>query len=207
MRNIVLRPFYKDLYFKVAQYIFSENRIHAIAAIENVYKNEGGRETCDFAKVCKNFSLPATILDKNFHILSQGETVPCFSLNYKEYDAVVSLFNLHSMDREEQMRFIRQMKQSAPKAIFLEYEIPERNMAYLGYFPVILGEYVTSLYEKKMNGKKNASFANTRKYMENGALEGILHSLPQILPNTSPTVLMRQNLGIGGIGMACVEWN
>lgn len=207
MRNIVLRPFYKDLYFRVAQYIFSENRIHAVAAVENVYKNEEGREACDFAKVCKNFSLPVTVLDRQFQILSQGETVPCFSLNYKEYDAAVSLFNLHSMDREEQILFIRQMKQSAPKAIFLEYENPERNMAYLGYLPVILGEYATVLYEKRVNGKKNASFAKTKKYLENGALEGILHDLPQILPNTSPTVVMRKNLGIGGIGMACVEWN
>lgn len=207
MRNILLQPFYKELYFKVAQFIFSENKIHSIVAIENTYKEEENQDACDFAKACKNFSLPATILDKEFQILSQGETVPCFSLNNNDYDVVVSLFNLHTLNTDDQIHFIKQMRQTAPKAIFLEYENPERNMAYLGFLPIISGQYLTYLYESAVNGKKGQVFANMKKYLAGGALEGILYELPQILPHGNITVLNRKNLGIGGIGMAYVEWN
>lgn len=207
MRNITVQPFYKELYFKVAQFIFSDNRIHSIVAIENTYKDENSEDACDFAKACKNFSLPATILDKNFQILSQGETVPCFSLSNNDYDVVVSLFNLHALNDDEQICFIKQMRQAAPKAIFLEYENPERNMAYLGFLPVVAGQFLTYIYEAAVNGKKGQAFANMKKYLANGGLEGILYELPKILPDGNIAVLNRKNLGFGGIGMAYVEWN
>ena len=167
MRNVILQPFYRELYFKVAQFIFSDNRIHSIAAIENILKEEENADACDFAKACKNFSLPATIVDKEFQILSQGETVSCFSLNTNDYDVVVSLFNLHTLTKEEQKRFIRQMRETAPKAIFLEYENPERNMAYLGFLPVAAGQYLTLAYDRLFNGKKEQPFAAVKEYFAN----------------------------------------
>ena len=91
MRNIALSFSYKHFYFKVAQFIFSDNRIHNIAAIENFKKEDEKKNICDFAKICKNFSLPVTMLDSNFQILNQGENVSCFSQQVKDYDLVVSL--------------------------------------------------------------------------------------------------------------------
>ncbi len=124
-----------------------------------------------------------------------------------EYDVVVSLFNLHTQNREEQVHFIRQMRQSASKAIFLEYENPERNIAYLGYLPVILGQYISLYYENRKKSVQNSQLQNMKSYLKRGALEGILYELPTILPESSITVLQRKSFGIGGIGMAYLEWD
>lgn len=208
MRNIALSFSYKQLYFKLAQFIFSDNRIHSIAAIENLKKEDDEKSNiCDFAKICKNFSLPVTMLDRDFQILSQGESISCFSQNLKEYDLVVSLFNLHNYSEEQRIKFIREMKQIAKKALFLEYENPERNLAYLGYLPILFGQYATFYYEKYKLGKKETPFAQMKNYFSKGALEGVLYDLPTILPNNTITLLERKNLGLGGIGFAYVEWN
>lgn len=207
MKNFVLSLSYKQLYFKLAQFIFSDNRIHSIAAIENIIKEDNSNKACDFAKICKNFSLPVTMLDKNFQILNQGENVTCFSQNLKEYDLVVSLFNLHNYNEEERIKFIREMKQIAKKALFLEYENPERNIAYLGYLPILLGQYTTFCYEKYKLGKKETPFAQMKNYFSQGALEGVLFDLPKILPHNTINILDRKNLGIGGIGLAYIEWS
>ncbi len=207
MRNFVLHSFFYKLYFKIAQTIYSDHRINSVVAIENILKSDENDNICDFAVACKNFSLPTTILDKEFQIVTQGETVPCFSLTVNEYDIVVSLFNLHTQNREEQIHFIRQMRQSASKAIFLEYENPERNIAYLGYLPVILGQYISLYYENRKKSVQNSQLENMKSYLKRGALEGILYELPAILPESSITVLQRKSFGIGGIGMAYLEWD
>lgn len=206
MQNFILNPFLQKIYFKIAQFAFSENRIHHIVAIENIAKSKAKETSCGFALACKNFSLPATVVDKDFQVITQGENVPCFSLNMTDYDLAVSLFNLHDKSREEQIVFLKHMKQSAKKAVFLEYENPERNMAYLGYVPILFGLYSTAFWGRFTN-KKDNSFTHIKKYLAGGALEGILHDLPLIFPNHTVKILKRQNWGIGGIGFAYVEWD
>lgn len=206
MQNFVLTPFLQKIYFKIAQFVYSQNRIYNIAAIENIAKSEADETSFGFALACKNFSLPAAILDKDFQIIPQGENAPCFALNPTDYDLAVSLFNLHDKSREEQIIFLEQMRQTAKKAVFVEYENPERNIAYLGYLPILFGLYCTAFFNS-FKKKKNNSSAHIKKYLASGALEGILHELPLIFPNHTVKVLKRQNWGIGGIGFAYVEWD
>ena len=99
------------------------------------------------------------------------------------------------------------MKQIAKKVLFLEYENPERNIAYLGYLPILLGQYATFYYEKYKLGKKETPFAHMKDYFSKGALEGVLYDLPKIFPHNTIKLLERKNLGIGGIGFAYIEWD
>lgn len=204
MQNWLLQAYCIKLYDTIAKFLCTEKQNCRIAVIENCIDTHQ-LPIVSFAWAGKRYSLPFVIFNKEFQIITQEKSKNDCLGDCQAFDIVLSLFNLHSHSKEEQSNFIKKMQQLAPQAIFLEYENPERNLAYLGYFSFILSQYCVCFLEKMFTHKKN-SFVRFQEYLHNGALEGILYEMPKILPKNSLTILERKHFGLGGIGMAYMEW-
>ena len=216
MSNFFLKPLYKNIQLKTAQTIFADNRAHHIGKLSL------GSDECsnDFKLIntYKNFSLPVTILNKSFEISRKCEEFQSISHIYSKMDVLVSFFNLSSMDYDERYDFVKQMQKQAPKALFIEYENPERNITCPVFYGLIAGEYVTSFTHKmytKWKQLKNKeqlhlqdssdNTNNLKNYLKNGALEGFIHDIPNKTGQT-PTIIKREHLYAGGIGLLYCEW-
>lgn len=204
MQNWLLRAYCIKLYDTLAKFLRTEKRNCRIAVIENCIDTHK-LPIVSFARAGKRYSLPFVIFNKEFQIITQENSENDCLGNCHAFDIVLSLFNLHSFSKEEQSNFIKKMQQLAPQAIFLEYENPERNLAYLGYFSFILSQYCLYFFEKMFTHKKN-SLVHFQEYLQHGALEGILYEMPKFLPKCTLKIIERKHFGLGGIGMAYMEW-
>jgi hypothetical protein len=204
MQNWLLQAYCIKLYDETAKFLSSEKKNCRVACIENCidYRQI---QAVRFSLAGKKYSLPILTFNKEFQILSDEQKGKNFSVNSESIDVILSLFNLHSLSQNDQIDFIRKMQTIAPRAIFLEYENPERNLAYAGYFSFILWQYCLCIVEDLFLSPKN-SFSCFHAYLQNGAVEGVLYALPQILPAHSIKMLSRKHFGFGAIGMAYLEW-
>ena len=213
MQNWLLQAYCIKLYDETAKFLSSEKKNCRVACIENCidYRQI---QAVRFSLAGKKYSLPILTFNKEFQILSDEQKLPShIQLHYTlpkdkrhgSIDVILSLFNLHSLSQNDQIDFIRKMQTIAPRAIFLEYENPERNLAYAGYFSFILWQYCLCIVEDLFLSPKN-SFSCFHAYLQNGAVEGVLYALPQILPAHSIKMLSRKHFGFGAIGMAYLEW-
>lgn len=203
MQNFLMQAYCIQLYDIIAKLLYSQKNFFQIAVIENCHNNEK-LQAVNFIKAGKKYSLPFVVFNNEFQVITKNMVNGC-QIDDNTFDVVLSLFSLHSFSNAGQIRFIQKMQKLAPKAIFLDYENPERNLAYLGYFSFVLSQYAACFCEKMFTAQKK-SLSNFQEYCKNGALEGILYQLPQILPEYSVKILDRKHFGCGGIGMAYIEW-
>lgn len=204
MQNWLLQAYCLKLYDEIAKFLSAEKKNCRIACIENCidYRQI---PAVRFSMAGKKYSLPILTFNKEFQVLSFEQKENNFSVNSEPIDVILSLFNLHSLSQKEQMDFIQKMQTIAPRAIFLEYENPERNLAYAGYFSFIAWQYMLC-FIKKIFFSTNTAYSRFHAYLQNGAVEGVLYALPQILPEHSIKMLSRKHYGFGAIGMAYLEW-
>lgn len=204
MQNLLLQVYCISLYDTIAKLLAAEKENCRIAVIENCVNNEK-LQTVNFKRAGKRHSLPFAVLNKEFQIVANINRENNCQPEYSAFDIVLSLFNLHSLSRDEQINFIQKMQKTAPRAILLDYENPERNLAYAGYWAFSGSQYMTCLLETIFSAQKN-SLSCFHNYSQNGALEGILYEMPDFLPECSAKILERRHYGFGGIGMAYLEW-
>lgn len=204
MQNWLLQIYCRKLYDDLAKFLSAEKKNCRIASIEN-YANCKQVQAVSFSWAGEKYSLPVLTLNKEFQIITEEQEKKSFFTNSEPVDIVISLFNLHLLSQKEQIDFIQKMQKIASRAVFLEYENPERNLAYAGYFSFIAWQYFLCIAEKLFCSKNN-SFSCFHEYLKSGAVEGILYALPQILPNHSVKILSRRHFGLGAIGMAYLEW-
>lgn len=214
--NPFLLPFNKKLHLEIAQTIFADNRVYHIGKLN--CHNEVATQDLELIEICKNFSLPVTILNQCFEISKDCEEMKDISRIYTNMDALISFLNLSHMSMDERIKFIKQMQIHAPKALFIDYELPERNISYPMYYTFMLGEridYLKLVTYTYFNRKKEADKsqivhstkhgANFKNYLNHGALEGLIYELPNILGKT-PRCIKRSHLCFGGIGLFYCEW-
>ncbi len=152
-------------------------------------------------KLYKQHSLTIKCIEENS--LSKNEDT-------MSYDVVLCLFKLSHKDKEGQKRIVLQMQNLAPKAIFVDYELVERNMGYPLYFTLIFIEYLKLLLKvsSSSNSLKN-KYKNKRivfqEYLKNGALEGFIYDL-HIELKSPPTKIIRKSLAVGGLGLFFCKW-
>lgn len=208
MQSLLLQAYCLKLYDTMAKSFAAKKTYCHLAVIENCINNEK-LQIVNFKRAGKRHSLPFVIFNKEFQIITKqnmgNNNVPGCSRLENTFDVVLSLFNLHSFSKEGQINFIQKMQHLAPKAIFLDYENPERNLAYAGYWAFSGSQYITCLLEKIFSAQKN-SVSCFQEYCKNGALEGILHEMPMFSPERPVKILERKHYGFGGIGMAYLEW-
>lgn len=202
MQNFLLQAYCIQLYDSIAKFLGTQKNFCRIAVIENCHNNKK-LQPVNFIRAGKKYSLPFVVFNNEFQIITKNMANGCQSND--NFDVALSLFNLYSYSSEGQIKFIQKMQKLAPKAIFFDYENPERNLAYLGYFSFVLSQYAAFFLEKMFTAQKKSLF-KFHEYCKNGALEGILYQLPQILPEHSVTILERKHFGCGGIGMAYLTW-
>lgn len=203
MQNFLLQIYCLSLYDEIAEFLSKEKESCKVALIENNI-NINKIQIVNIEKACQKYSLPCVTFNQELQIITSNfETVDFNSPD--NFDVVLSLFNFHALSKNEQIRYIKKMREIAPRALFFEYENPERNLAYSGYFPFILNQYIVCFLEKVLTGKKN-SVQFLQEYLKNGAVEGIIYELPQLLPDCSIKILERRHYGSGGVGMAYIEW-
>lgn len=212
--NVFLKPFQKKLQLEIAQTIFADNRVHHIGKLN--CHNEVTPQDLGLIEVFKNFSLPVTILNQCFEISKNCEE--SLAKIYTDMDALLSFCNLSKMSMDERIKYIKQMQVHAPKALFIDYELPERNINYPMYYTFLLGEHLnlwkqcvsSKIMKKKV--KNTSQLASPSKqatyfkeYLQHGALEAFIYDLPTILEN-SPKLLKRSHLCGGGLGLFYCEW-
>ncbi len=152
-------------------------------------------------KMYKQHSLTIECIEENS--LSKNEDT-------MSYDAVLCLFKLSHKDKEGQKKIVLQIQKLAPKAIFIDYELVERNMGYPLYFTLISVEYlklllkVSSSSSSLKNKDKNKRIA-FKEYLRNGALEGFIYNLHREL-KCPPTKIIRKSLAVGGLGLFFCKW-
>lgn len=204
MQNWLLQAYCFKLYNEIAKFLVAEKKNCRVACIENCldYRQI---PAVRFSLAGKKYSLPILTYNNEFQLLSDEQKEKNFSANSEQIEVILSLFNLHSLTHNEQIDFIQKMQTIAPRALFLEYETPERNLAYAGYFSFILWQYCLCIVENLFLSPKN-SFSCFHAFLQNGAVEGVLYALPQILPARSIKMLSRKHFGFGAIGMAYLEW-
>lgn len=208
MQNLLLQAYCLKLYAAIAKSLAGKKQPCRLAVIENCINNQK-LQLVSFSRAGKKHSLPFVIFNKEFQIIAQenmknNSVLDCNGFE-NTFDVVLSLFNLHSFSKEEQSNFIQKIRQLAPKAIFLDYENPERNLAYAGYWIFSGSQYLTCFLEKIFAAQKK-SLSCFYEYCKNGALEGILYEMPAFFPERSVNILARKHYGFGGIGMAYLEW-
>lgn len=201
MQNYPLQVYCLKLFDEIAKFLSQEKKQCKIAVIKNDLNTV---QIVNFEMACQRNSLPCVTFNKELQIITSNFK-NADSASFDTFDVAVSLFNLHSIAKNEQIKFIQKMHELAPKALFLEFENPERNLAYLGYFSFIFSQYTVCLLEKLFANKKHSVHV-FQEYLKNGAVEGILFELPQILPDNSIKMLERWHFGLGSIGMAYLEW-
>lgn len=204
MQNLFLQAYCVQLYETIAKFLYAEEKNCRLAVIENCHNTEK-LQVVNFIRAGKKYSLPFVVFNKEFQIITKENMKNDCLADSNAFDVVLSLFNLHSLSKEAQINFIQKLQKSAPRAIFLDYENPERNLAYLGYFSFIFSQYLTCFLEKTFTAQKN-SLSIFQEYCKNGALEGVLYEIPAYLPDCSVKILERKHFGCGGIGMAYLEW-
>lgn len=201
MQNYLLQTYCLKLFDEIAKFLDSKKKNCKVAVLVN---NINKIQIVNFEMACQKHTLPCVTFNQELQIISSNfDNTGVESSD--NFDVVLSFFNLHAMAKEEQMQFIQKMHELAPKALFLEYENPERNLAYLGYFSFILSQYAVCFLETLFAANKN-SLPCMQKYLKNGAVEGIVYALPQILQGKSITMLERRHFGFGAVGMAYLEW-
>lgn len=217
MLNIFLRPFYQDLQLKIGQTIFADNRVRHMGKLNFAPKE------CTFdlglINTCKNFSLAVTIFDQDFNVIRLCDNFQSFSQTNTKVDGLICFLNLSHISYEERYNLVKQMQKHAPKALFIDYENSERNIAYPMYYSLILGEYI-SLYVQKIRAQINKKIKrdqekNTQKadkqieyfnqYIKNGALEGFIYDIPA-QTGIIPKIIKQKHLYFGGIGLFYCEW-
>ncbi len=217
MSNVFLRPFYKNLQMEIAQTIFADNRVHHVGKLS--FCNEICSMDLGLIETCKNFSLPVSILNQCFEVSKYCDELQAISSVYSDMDVLISFFNLSSMNYKERYNLVRQMQANAPKALFIEYENPERNIAYPMYYTFILGEYLTyygqkmyATLENKWTNKTPVHAQNSpcqheyiNSYLSGGGLEGFIYDIPSQTGKT-PKEIKRSHLYMGGIGLYYCEW-
>lgn len=204
MQNFLLQAYCIHLYDSIAKFLAAQKRHSRIAVIENCH-NKKKLQPVNFIRAGKKYFLPFVVFNTEFQIIAKKNLENDCRIDNNTFDVVLSFFNLHSLSNERQIQFIQKIQRLAPKAIFLDYENPERNLAYLGYFSFVLSQYAACFLEKMFTSQKN-SLSFFHEYCKNGALEGILYQLPHILPEHSVKILDRRHLGCGAIGMAYLTW-
>lgn len=214
--NPVLLPFFKNLPLEIAQTIFADNRVYHIGKLN--CHNDITQQDLSLIEVFKNFSLPVSILNQCFEISKACEEESAIGKLYTDMDALISILNLSHMSVEERITYVRQMQVHAPKALFIDYELPERNLYYPMYFALMLGERFDLLRQsvavklKRRPDEHKSQLASPKKQKENfknyinhGALEAFIYDLPQILGKT-PKCIKRSHLCMGGLGLFYCEW-
>lgn len=203
MQNFLLQSYCIKLFDTIAKFLVKQKKNCRLAVIENtIHINK--IQIVNFEMACQKHALPCVTFNQKLQIVSSNFENNGFE-SFDTFDIVLSLFNLHLLSKDEQIHYIRKMHKLAPKALFLEYENPERNLAYLGYFSFIFSQYITCFCNDLFSANKN-SLHCFHEYLKNGAVEGIIYELPQILPDTSIKILSRKHFGLGSIGMAWLEW-
>lgn len=203
MQNFLLQTYCIKLYDEIAKLLSQTKNQSRLAVLENNI-NTNKIQIVNFEMACQKFSLPCVTFDKELHVITSNfENINLEG--FDNFDVVLSLFNLHAISKEEQIQHIQKMHELAPKALFLEYENPERNLAYLGYFSFIFSQYFTCFLDKIFTENKNY-LQHFQNYLKNGAVEAVLYELPQNLQANSIKMLGRWHFGLGSIGMAYVEW-
>lgn len=214
--NPVLLPFFKNLPLEIAQTIFADNRVYHIGKLN--CHNAITQQDLSLIEVCKNFSLPVTILNQCFEISKACEEESAIGKLHTDMDALISILNLSHMSVEERITYVKQMQVHAPKALFIDYELPERNLNYPMYFSLMLGEHFDLLRQdialklKRVQNEQKSQLATPKKQRENfknymlqGALEAFIFDLPHLLGKT-PKCLKRSHLCMGGLGLFYCEW-
>jgi len=217
MNNIILRPFYKGLQLQAAQTIFADSHVHHIGKLN--FDNKIGSMDLGLINTFKIFSLPVTILNQDFGVSELYEKFQPISQVNAKIDLILSLCNLSSMSYDERFTLIKQMQQNAPKALFIEYENPERNLAYPMFYSLIAGKYL-SFFKEKIGNALQKTLGNNqdlytqntnnkikyfKEYFTNGALEGFIYDIPS-QTGINPKMIARKNLYMGGIGLFYCEW-
>lgn len=201
MQNFLLQTYCIKLFDEIAKFLDSKKKNCKVAVLVN---NINKIQIVNFEMACQKHALLCMTFNKELQIISSNFENTGFDSSDK-FDVVLSFFNLHAMSKEEQIQFIQKMHELAPKTLFLEYENPERNLAYLSYFSFILSQYAVCFFDKLLTANKN-SLHFMHEYLKNGAVEGVLYALPQILQSKSITMLERRHFGLGAVGMAYLEW-
>lgn len=216
MNNLFLRPFYKNLQLQIAQTIFADNRVYHIGYLSLT------DTTCSMGlgliSMCKNFSLPVSVFNQNIEVSQHCKESQSNVQTYSKPDILISFLNLSSMNHEERYKLIRKMQEHAPKALFVDFENPERNIAYPMYYSLIWGEYISFYGQKSYEAlskrfkkgdkyiqKKNAPIEHLKGYLDNGALEGFIYDIPN-QTGVKPKIIKQKHLYVGGIGLFYCEW-
>lgn len=173
---------------------------------------------------CKWQHMDVTVIDYESTQTSRKYS----SLGKNSFDIVVSYLALSTLTSSKQDDCLRFMSHIAPKALFMDYEVAERNMglpaSFLLQFGVHLYELPSTVSAAIANFKcpcckKNAkrqikpikkpsvhcAFSN---FMKQGGLEALLYK--KILIENASTqgkLLERKHIGCGGLGTALVEWS
>ncbi len=124
----------------------------------------------------------------------------------RKYEVFLSYFTLSNLLPDEKSEFLNNIQKIAPKTIFVDYEIAERNYSYPSYYGFTLSQYASiyydNLYDKKRRQDNSKMFTN---YLERGAIEGFFFDLEKE-EGIAPKIIHRRTLGCGGIGLCYCEW-
>lgn len=191
------------LFDEVAEFLSQDMKQCRLAVLENDIDNNK-IQIANFEMACQKHSLLCATFNQELQIITGNFENAVFESS-DTFDIAISLFKLHTLSKNSQIQYIQKMREIAPKALFLEYENPERNLAYLGYFSFIISQYAVCHLEKLFTNKRK-SVQYFQEYLKNGAVEGIIYELPQNLPDSSIKILSRHHYGLGAIGMAYLEW-
>lgn len=203
MQNFLLQTYCIKLSDEIVKFL-SQKEKNCNAAIFQNNININKIQIVNLEMACQKYALPCVTFNQVLQVMTSNFENTGYESSDK-FDVVLSFFNLHTMSKEEQIQCIQKMHKLAPKALFLEYENPERNLAYLGYFPFMFTQYAVCFLDTLFTANKN-SLLYLQEYLNNGAVEGIIYALPQILQGTSIRMLARRHLGLGAVGMAYLEW-
>lgn len=112
------------------------------------------------------------------------------------FAVTVNFLSLHARSQREQEDIFAQLRRLAPKALFLDWQLPERN---IDIPAASLSSFLAKLSQRLgMNDRRNT---RVKDYYAQGALEGILYRERQ-----SCRVLERTAYLGGSLGLALVEW-
>ncbi len=123
-----------------------------------------------------------------------------------KYDVLLSYFSISSLPTEDRLEFINNIKEIAPKTLFVDFEMAERNIAFPAYFGFTFSEYA-NLYFENIDNKENRNklFKDYSNYLNKGAMEGFFYDLEKDL-EIKPKRIDRRSIGLGGIGICLCEW-
>ncbi len=125
----------------------------------------------------------------------------------EKYEVLVSYFTLSGLQEENRDEFLKNIQRIAPKTIFIDFQMPERNHAHFAYNGLTKSEKIKLCWETLgfSKDKREKIMTNYKKFLENGGIEGYLYNISEN-SEIKPKKIDRRYIKSGGLGIYYCEW-